>query len=411
MLNCGFKTTDILIPKNADMTKWSCVACDQYTSEPEYWNDVEKIVGDSVSALHIMLPEIYLNETEKRSKEITENMQKYIQEDVFETYKDSFIYVERTLANGKTRHGLVGAIDLEVYDFSKGTVSLCRPTEATVTERLPARVEVRKGAKIEMPHIMMLLDDKDNSVIMPYAEIKSELSKVYDFELMKESGHICGYAVNGKYADIATKAICNLISSSTDRNPMIYAMGDGNHSLAAAKLYYEYLKETIGEKAKTHPARYSLVELVNLHDSALEFEPIFRVVFDVDANKFISELEKHFGFARNSEGKQVFKLVRNGTETVCSFAEPDTSLTIGTLQNFIDDYTAKYGGKTDYIHGEDVVRRLCNNDSTLGFIVDGIDKDNFFDVIKRDGILPRKTFSMGHACDKRFYLECRIINL
>lgn len=410
MKNIGFKPTNILLPKNADMTKWSCVACDQYTSEPEYWNEVESFVGNDLSTLHIMLPEIYLSETKTRSEKINIKMQEYFNTGVFKEIKDSYIYVERTLANGKIRKGLVGAIDLEIYDFSKGTTSLCRPTEATVIERLPARVEIRKKAKIEMPHIMMLLDDKKFSVIEPYAKLVNELEKVYDFDLMQNSGHITGYKVTDENSKIATDALLKLIEASEDKHPMIYAMGDGNHSLAAAKQYYEYLKTTIGDEAKNHPSRFALVELVNLHDSALDFEPIHRIVSDIDVLHFIKELSNYCGYTTNKKTSQQFKLVYNGKVENCGFISPNTSLTIGTIQNFIDEYIEKYGGETDYIHGDDVVLKLAGDNKTVGFIVDGINKNSFFDVIKEDGILPRKTFSMGHACDKRFYLECREIN-
>ncbi len=410
MKNNGFLPTNILIPKVTNMNKWSCVACDQYTSEPEYWKDVEDYIGDDISTLSLMLPEIYLNEIEERAAKITENMKKYVQTGVFKELKNCFIYVERTLLNGKIRKGLVGAIDLEVYDFSKNTISLCRPTEATVVERLPARVEVRKKAVIEMPHIMMLIDDKNFNVIQPYENIKSELDVIYDFELMKNSGHIKGYKVDSDYANIALDGIEMLIKNSKDKNPMIYAMGDGNHSLAAAKQYYEYMKNKLGADAENHPSRYALVELVNLHDNALEFEPIHRIVFNVNTEKFISELKNYCGFTQNQKDGQNFNMIIDGSQLKCTFTNPNTSLTIGTLQNFIDDYISRNGGETDYIHGDDVVLKLSKNKNTIGFTVNGIDKNSFFDVIKKDGILPRKTFSMGNACDKRFYLECRIIN-
>ena len=409
MKNYGFIPTDILLPKNAKMTKWSCVACDQYTSEPEYWESVENTVSDSPSTLRLMLPEIYLSDTEKRSKDIADSMKEYLEKDVFKTIENSFIYVERTLADGKIRRGLVGAIDLEVYDFKLGTTSLCRPTEATVVERLPARVNVRKNALIEMPHIMMLLDDKSNSVIMPYSKIKNKLETVYDFDLMQNSGHIAGYKVCGNNAEIALNALADIYENDSDSYPMLYAMGDGNHSLAAAKQYYETLKSELGEKAAKHPARYALVELVNLYDESLEFEAIHRVIFDVDVNAFLTEFKKYNGLAEGCKDGQQFSVVLNGECHPYTFTEPETSLTIGTLQNFIDRYLKTHDGEVDYIHGEDVVCKLANEENRIGFIVDSIEKDSFFDVIKKDGILPRKTFSMGHACDKRFYLECRKI--
>lgn len=409
MKNYGFVPTDILLPENADMTKWSCVACDQYTSEPEYWNAVESTVGNAPSTLRLMLPEIYLSETEKRSEDIANTMVNYLENGVFNTIENSFIYVERTLANGKVRRGLIGAIDLEVYDFKKGTTSLCRPTEATVVERLPARVNVRKNALIEMPHIMMLLDDKNNSVIMPYSSIKNELELVYDFDLMQNSGHIAGYKVSGTYADSAIDALAKIYEEDSEEFPMLYAMGDGNHSLAAAKQYYEMLKAELGTKAENHPARYALVELVNLYDDSLEFEAIHRVIFDVDIDTFFDEFKKYNGLIKGQASGQQFTVVINGKAEKYTFTEPETSLTIGTLQNFIDRYLENHKGEVDYIHGEDVVCNLSSEKDRIGFIVDSIEKDSFFEAIKKDGILPRKTFSMGHACDKRFYLECRKI--
>ena len=407
---CGFVPTDILVPANADMSKWSCVACDQYTSEPEYWKAVEEYVGDAPSTLRLMLPEVYLSETESRSPKIAKAMREYLDTDVFKTLNDSFVYVERTLAHGKIRRGLVGAIDLEIYDFSEGTTALCRPTEATVTSRLPARVEIRRGAVIEMPHIMMLIDDKDSSVIEPFAHDTDKLEKIYDFDLMQGSGHICGYRINGEYAKRAMDAIEALHNSSPDEHPMLFAMGDGNHSLAAAKSYYEQLKAELGEAAECHPARYALVELVNLYDEALEFEPIHRVFFGADTERLISELEGHCGLVKESAKGQTFTLVVGNKCKEYTFTAPDTSLTVGTIQNFLDAYEKANGGETDYIHGDDVVKKLClEGEDRVGFIVDGIEKNNFFEVIKKDGILPRKTFSMGHACDKRFYLECRKI--
>ncbi len=410
MKEYGFIPADILLPANVDMTKWSCVACDQYTSEPDYWQNVEKLVADSPSSLRLMLPEIYLDQADSKFKQITETMQKYMQTGIFRKIENSFIFVERKLANGKIRRGLVGAIDLEIYDFSQGTRSLCRPTEATVTSRLPARVEVRSKAILEMPHIMMLLDDPKKTVIEPIAESTDGLEKLYDFELMMNSGHIKGYRVEGKHVTSALNAIENLYINSGEKYPMLFAMGDGNHSLAAAKLYYEQLKEKYGQKAINHPARYALVELVNLHDSALEFEPIHRVLFDVDTEKFMKEFNNCCGLKSGQHAGQTFTVVINGNESKYTFTSPKSSVTVGNIQNFIDDYVLKYGGKTDYIHGDDVVRSLASVPDRIGFLVDGISKDSFFDVIKSDGILPRKTFSMGHAQDKRFYLECRLIN-
>lgn len=409
-IECGFVPADIMIPASADMSKWSSVACDQYTSEPEYWRAVEKYVGNAPSTLRLMLPEIYLDESEARSKEITKTMREYIDTGVFRVLEKSFVYVERKLGSGKIRRGLVGAIDLEIYDYSKNSTALCRPTEATVTSRLPARVEIRKNAPIEMPHIMMLIDDKAHSVIEGMAKYTPELEKIYDFELMQGGGHIRGYRVCGKYADAVEEAIDALYKNSSDEHPMLFAMGDGNHSLAAAKAYYEDLKKELGDAAKNRSARFALVELVNLFDDALEFEPIHRVFFGVEPKKLLSELEGYCGLVKGEADGQSFEIVTGDKCERYTFTAPNSSVTVGTVQNFLDDYEKRHGGETDYIHGEDVVKKLCRERAdTVGFIVGGIEKDDFFEVVKKDGIFPRKTFSMGHAADKRFYLECRDI--
>ncbi len=407
MENLGFAAADILIPASADMTKWSCVACDQYTSEPEYWRQVEGFVGDSLSTLRLMLPEAYLDDVNKRTEKIHATMREYVNGGVFREIKDSFVYVERTLHDGRVRYGLVGAIDLEIYDFSPSSRALCRPTEATVESRLPARVEIRKKAILEMPHIMMLLDDPQKTVIEQFSGIKDKLEKLYDFELMQQSGAVKGYRVNGDAAELVRSALKSLYDSQSGDNIMLYAMGDGNHSLAAAKVYYEQLKKTMGDAAKDHPARFALVELVNLHDDSLEFEPIHRVVYDVEPEKLISSLKSRCG---EGKGDMQFTVVTVGGKRVMHVEKPTSSVTVGSVQDIIDDFTSKNGGSTDYIHGEDVVKALASSERRVGFIFGGISKDDFFEVIKNDGILPRKTFSMGHACDKRFYLECRTIN-
>ena len=406
--------TDILLPRfhnDAEaMKRWSCVACDQYTSEPEYWKAVEELVGNAPSTLNLMLPEIYLSQTEQKADAIPATMREYLKTGTLKTFYQSVIYVKRTLADGKVRRGLVGAIDLEVYDFSEHTTALCRPTEKTVTSRLPARVEIRKNAPLEMPHIMMLIDDKSRTVIESLDSYINNSEKVYDFELMQGGGHICGYRIIPEYSRTVLDSINTLYKQSTDEHPMLYAMGDGNHSLAAAKQYYELIKAELGDTAKDHPARYALVELVNLYDEALEFEPIHRVYFGADPEKLVSEFEKSCGLVKGEADGQTFTLVIGNRCEKYTVTRPDNSLTVGSIQNFLDRYEAEFGGETDYIHGDDVVKKLCAEaPDRVGFIVEGIDKNNFFDVIKKDGVLPRKTFSMGHAHDKRFYLECRDI--
>ena len=322
----GFEPADILLPKAADMTKWSVIACDQYTSQPEYWDDLYSRVADAPSTLHLILPEAYLERPLSKtiSDKIPPTMKKYLDGDIFKTIENSYIYVERTLRDGRVRRGIVGALDLEVYDFNKGSKSLCRATEATVVERLPKRVEIRKAAPLELPHILMLIDDDLNQVIEPYTDIKASLEKLYDFELYPNSGKIAGWRIDSGRFDILWRGLSNLIERSPDKEPMLYAIGDGNHSLAAAKLYYEQLKSELGDKAKDHPARYALLELVNLRDSALDFEPIHRVVFGVEPEHFIKEFLSYYpDMQKGSIGRQNVTAITGGIKQQYGFLNPE----------------------------------------------------------------------------------------
>lgn len=400
----GFRPTDILAPKQVDLKKWSVVACDQYTSQPEYWARVRAFVGDAPSTLHLMLPEAELEQGDPA--QINACMRRYLDQGVFRTFSDSLIYVNRTLSDGKVRQGLIGALDLECYDYHKGASSLCRATEGTVEERLPPRIKIREGAVLEMPHIMVLIDDPAFTVIEALQPKRCEFQKIYDFDLMEDGGHLRGYAIKTAQC----KPILNALAALTgnEPHPMLYAMGDGNHSLATAKACYEQLKTQLGDAAKQHPARYCLVELTNLHSPALEFEPIHRVVFDADPDDLLRFLKAQ-GFEEGDAHPQRLTLVRNGVHTHYSFRKESAKLTVGTLQNALDEYLRSAPGRVDYIHGAEVVGSLCETKDTLGFIVPGIEKSDLFPTVIADGALPRKTFSMGHAQDKRFYLECRRI--
>ena len=401
----GFKPADILIPQNIDMNKWSVVACDQYTSEPKYWEEVEKIVGENPSALHITFPEIYLaDDNSKRINKINNTMEEYIKKGIFKEYKNALIYTERVIGGGKVRHGLVGAVDLEAYDFGEKSKSLIRATEGTVIERIPPRVKIRENAPLESPHIMILIDDDKKEIIEKID--KSTLQKVYDFDLMMDSGHITGYLVED------TDEICakfEKLLETQGENPLLFAMGDGNHSLATAKTCWENIKKEIPETEwANHPARYALAEIVNIHDTSMEFEPIHRVVFDVNPKDLLNEfLECENGILGEGKGQQI-TVVYGDTKQVISIENPSHTLEVGTLQKFLDEYLKKQG-KIDYIHGEDVVLSLSSKPNSIGFILPGMDKSDLFKAIKNDGVLPRKTFSIGEAKDKRFYLECRYI--
>lgn len=419
-MSTAFKGADILLPKDTDMSKWAVVACDQYTSEPEYWTDVENIVGEDKSALRLILPEVYLEQdnVEGRIENINKTMKEYVEQGVFQEYKDSMIYVERVQSDGKLRAGIVGAIDLEEYEYYKGSKSLIRATEATVIERIPPRMKIRKGAPIELPHIMILIDDADKTVIEPIAESKDRMEKVYDFELMKKGGHISGYVLSMDLQFRVISALTALGDINTfnkkygldEDKPLVYAMGDGNHSLATAKECYEELKrKNPGKDLSNHPARYALVEIVNLHSPALEFEAIHRIVTEVDEAALMAEMSEELSLSEEPSEQKIM-VIENGEEKAMYIHKPTSKLTVGSLQNFLDDYTKVKGGKVDYIHGAQVVKDLSKKDRSIGFLLPDMGKDELFPTVICDGALPRKTFSMGHAEDKRFYIEAHKIS-
>ena len=416
-----FSVGNILLPKSStDMSKWSVVACDQYTSEPEYWNGVSEFVGNAPSTLHITFPEIYLEngDGDTRIANINNTMKKYIDDGLFAPAVSKYIYVERTPRNGKIRRGLMGVVDLEEYDYTQGSQSKIRATEGTVLERIPPRVKIRKNACLEVPHIMLLIDDADKKIIEPLDKAKEGFETAYSFTLMQNSGSIHGYFVSEaeekrideELARLGDQAIFNEKYSVSDKGVLQYAVGDGNHSLATAKECWRLVKETLSpEEYASHPARYALCELVNLHDTSLEFEAIHRVVFDVDTEKMRNALAEYYELSDNAEQKFIM-VTANGTEEI-GIANPKSNLTVGSLQRFIDSYLKENGGRVDYIHGEDVVHRLGNEAGNAGFILPVISKESFFPTVINDGALPRKTFSMGDAWDKRFYLEARIIKM
>ncbi len=419
MSNRVFCPGDILLPsKKVDMEKWSVVACDQYTSEPEYWNAVSDFVGDSASTLNVTLPEIYLEsgDTSERISAINNTMNDYISSGVFDAPVSKYIYVERKQRDGKVRHGLMGVVDLMEYDYMPGSQTKIRATEGTVLERIPPRVRVRENAALEFPHIMLLIDDREKTVIEPLIENAGSFDVAYDFPLMQDSGHIRGYFVNAedeKRIDAALAALADKDSFEkkykvSGKGVLQFAVGDGNHSLATAKECFSRIKETLPEDEwRTHPARYALVELVNLHDDSLEFDAIHRVVFDVDAEHLLKCLSEEYELSENAE--QTFEVITNAGRRKIGISNPSSNLTVGTLQKFLDKYISENGGRVDYIHGADVVERLGSKPGNIGFLLEVIEKDDLFPTVIHDGALPRKAFSMGHAWDKRFYLESRRI--
>ena len=372
------------------------------------------VITDSEAA-RIM---IYLedNDVSDRIDNIHTSMKKYLSDGVFEEYKNAMVYVERTQSNGILRQGIVGAIDLEKYDFSKGSNSEVRATEATVIERIPPRIKVRQGADLELPHIMILIDDPDNTVIEPLAQ--KQMQKLYDFELMQNGGSIKGYLLDGQTQEKINSALCELADPEKFREKygfedtpvLLYAMGDGNHSLATAKEFYEQLKKANPDKDfSNHPARYALAEIVNLHSDALKFEAIHRLVYDVDCNRLISELTEALKLSESKESDQYVIISCNGTEKKMYINKKSSNLSVGSLQNFLDGYIKSNGGKIDYIHGTDTVKNLAEKHNGIAFILPDMDKSQLFPTVIKDGALPRKTFSMGHAEDKRFYIEARKI--
>lgn len=392
-----FTPADILLPRVDDMTKWSCIACDQFTAEPEYWQEAERIVGSAPSTLRLMLPEAWLGvrDSAAETRKIYAAMKDYVNRGIFRTVEQSFIYVERTLPSGAVRRGLVGKLDLECYDWAPGSATPVRATEGTVESRLPARVEVRRGATLEMPHIMVFIDDPENAVI-PSAAGGEVL---YDFELMLGGGHIRGSRVTGEAAERLTAAL------EAPEGSVRFAMGDGNHSLAAAKRCLEQIKRNLPEsELETHPARYALAEIVNIHDEAVTFEPIHRVLLETVPRGFIEEAA-----ARLPRGKgQAVTLLAGRREM-----EIETGMPLGALAALVDellgDWRREHGGEPDYIHGDEEARALGGKPSSVGVLLPRLEKAELFPYITEHGPYPKKSFSIGHARDKRYYLECRAI--
>ena len=415
----AFSKADILLPKSADMEKWAVVACDQYTSEPEYWAETDRIAGEAPSALRLILPEVYLEDADvdQRIDRIHADMEKYLSEGVFREYKDAFVYIERVQSDGLVRAGLVGKIDLEKYDYRKGSKSQVRATEATVVERIPPRVKIRTGAPVELPHIMILIDDTDRTVIEPLTAAKDRFEQLYSFPLMQGGGSIKGWLVDAKAAEGVTAALealgdidaFNRKYGLNEDSPLVYAMGDGNHSLATAKEFYELLKAANpGKDLSDHPARYALVEIVNLHSEALRFEAIHRIVTGVDVKALMAHLTDMLELSE-VPAEQSFTVVGDGERRTLYVHKPMSKLSVGSLQTALDQLLPGFGAKVDYIHGEDVIERLSQADDAVGFLLPDMGKEELFPTVIVDGALPRKTFSMGHAADKRYYVEARRI--
>ena len=412
----GIRPAEILLPAPEIRPEtWACEACDQYTSEPEYWRKAAEIVGNAPSALRLILPECNLKNSDTLIPRIHQAMADDLEKGVLiPAVMNGFILCERTIASG-TRLGLVCTVDLEQYSFQSGSRSLIRPTEQTIASRLPARLAIRRGAPVELTHIMILIDDPDRTVLEPLQAEKESMRKLYDFDLMLNGGHLTGYAVEGDSLTSQVDRSMSALLDSKGPDPMLLAVGDGNHSLATAKAYWEEIKKNLTPaEQKTHPARYALAEIVNIHDDALLFEPIHRIITGTDRFTLMADWENYaeirgMKLKDKKEGHFFTVLSVTGEETV-SVSNPEGAIPCETLQKFLDDFLQRHSEvEIDYIHGEQSLRTLSKDPETVGFLLPEIDKHTFFDDVIRLGVLPRKTFSMGEADEKRFYMEAKKI--
>ena len=430
----GFRLPRICLPRpGIDLKKWAVVACDQYTSEPEYWQQVAREVGEAPSTLHLILPEAHLGSADapQRIRRIQDTMRSYLANGLLQEH-DGAIYVERSVGS-RTRRGLMLELDLEHYDFSRSSTSLIRPTEGTIVERLAPRIEVRRGAELELPHILVLIDDPEDTVIAPIAAAAATPGKLYDTELMLGGGRVAGYAVDAARSAHAVQALRALAGPQAfaarygvppETAPLLFAVGDGNHSLATAKSIWDSAKATVG---MGHPSRYALVEVVNLHDAALEFAPIHRLLFGVSAD-VRQALADAFGgrlgctdVASADAMRQRVQaapahvhaagLVGPGARfSVLEVADPPTTLPVATFQGFIDRLIEQAGAaQLDYVHGDEVLERLAMQRGNVGFHLAAVAKSQLLRRVVHEGPLPRKAFSMGEAHEKRFYVEARRI--
>lgn len=389
-----FLPADILLPAE-NFEKWSVIACDQYTSQPDYWERVRDIAKGCPSAYDIILPEAFLREDNSAEiSRINRTMRDYLDGGVFREYKNTFVYTERTLSSRAVRRGIVGLIDLSLYSYKSGENALVRATEATVEERIPPRVRIRRNAPLEMPHVMLLADDPGDTVMGLMAENVARFEPLYDFELMLGSGHIRGFAID-KATETGLQTLLEALLAANGGD-MLFAVGDGNHSLAAAK-----------ECAEAGGSRYALAELVNIHDKSLEFEPIYRVLLGADPHKVTAKLSESFGGEYFGADAHRFTCVFAGSEVEIG-VRPKHGSAVADLQSFTDEYIKQNKNvRVDYIHGKEALKKVASCENAIGFLFEGMKKDELFPAIRRDGSLPRKTFSMGGADDKRFYLECR----
>lgn len=396
MNNAAFLKSDFLLPNGVDMGKWSVIACDQYTSDKGYWEKVSSLVGDKPSALNLILPEVYLEkDNSARVDKINQSMHEYLNAEILKEYNDSYIYIERTLASGVVRPGVVGVVDMEKYSYIEGANCDIKPTEKTVPERIPPRKAVRDKAQLELAHVILFCNDKANSLIGYLTSKKDSMQKIYDFDIMMDGGHIEGWLVTGEICTEFDKKYAEYSALMEIQGTPQLIVGDGNHSLATAKAVYE------DDKAN-QKARYAMVELQNIYDDSILFEPIHRVLFNVDVKSFLDYV------ASKTKGEYPIRWQTESEAGTMLIGVQDNQIPIEALQPIIDEYLSLHKGDIDYVHDgvEEIVRK---NKNSMGIFLPAIEKGEIFNRIATQGVYPRKTFSVGEANDKRFYLEARII--
>lgn len=407
-----FQPADILLPDFARVSaeKWSVIACDQFTGDPDYWKRTQAFVGDAPSSLRLILPEIYLEEPDVRERihGIHDTMKQYLREDLFQIYENAMVYVERVQKNGVLRTGVIGKIDLEAYNYNPSGKSPVRATEATVLERIPSRMKVRMKAVLESPHIMILIDDPGDLAIGSCTAVREEMRLLYSTQLMENGGSVKGWLMDEAQQNLFQRGLASLFAGKGE-DALLYAVGDGNHSLATAKACYEKLKQANPDlDLSDHPARYALVEVVNLHSPALQFEAIHRIVTRTDVPRLLDSLTAALCLSEE-ESEQPVTILHGGSTRTLYIHKPTSNLAVGSLQNALDAYFMANTGKIDYIHGTETVERLSRQPGSVGFLLPDLHKSLLFPSVQKDGALPRKTFSMGRAEDKRYYMECRKI--
>jgi hypothetical protein len=406
--DAGIATGKFLLPEGKNVpSSWPVVACDQFTSQPQYWERAEEIIGDCPSTLHLILPEAFLNNSMLRAAEIHANMRDYLARGIIRQAVDGMVLTARTTASG-TRLGLVLCLDLEQYDYTVGSTSLIRATEGTVESRIPPRLSIRQDALLELSHIMVLADDVDKTVIEPVFSLRSQLRMLYDVELMQGGGHLSGWAVEeeGLLSGVY-HALRSLQDKKSAKSPLL-AVGDGNHSLAAARAHWLKIRSSLqGKDIRNHPARFAMAELTNLQDEALRFEPIHRILYNTEADAVLQML-RGAGAVDNSDAPDVTVVTREG-DFPFMLTRSLHLLAVGTIQQILDGWITKSVAAIDYIHGENALRELVAQRGAVGIILPSMDKSLLFPAVTAFGPLPRKTFSMGDAHEKRYYMEARKI--